>query len=335
MSVQDSSASVARAQEASADWLVVYRDMLAIRLFERQAEELYRKGLMPGLAHSYVGQEGVAVGVCHALRDEDYITSTHRGHGHCVAKGASLDRMFAELLGKAAGYCNGKGGTMHIADAARGNLGANAIVAGSVGIATGAAFSAVRQSSDRVAVCFFGDGALGQGILYEVMNMASLWHLPVVYVCEDNLYSEFTHRSETLAGDLLDRPRAFAIPAQEVDGQDVRAVYTAASAAVAAARAGDGPSFLMCHTYRQGGHHVGDIERTYRTRGEERAWAQDRDPIEKLAEWMLRSGNVRPEDLDRVREQLESQVVEAVQFALDSPFPEVSAVDEDVYREPR
>src|SRR5580700_9187970 len=183
--------------------LRMYRRMQMIRLFEEQVNELYMRALMPGLAHLYVGEEAVAVGICEALRADDYITSTHRGHGHCVAKGASPDRMFAELLGKEAGYCKGKGGSMHIADPQTGNLGDNAIVAGSAGIATGAAFSAKRLGNGRVAVCFFGEGALGQGVLYEVMNMAALWKLPVIYVCENNLYTEYTHLSETTAGDIL------------------------------------------------------------------------------------------------------------------------------------
>src|SRR5207253_1040289 len=181
--------------------------------------------LMPGLAHLYIGEEAVAVGVCEALNPNDYITSTHRGHGHCLAKGAELDKMFAELLGKEAGYCKGKGGSMHIADPDTGNLGANAIVGGSAGIATGAAFSAKRRGTAQVAVCFFGEGALGQGLVYEVMNMASLWQLPVIYVCENNQYNEYTHYLDVTAGDILARPRAFGIEAREVDGQDARAVY--------------------------------------------------------------------------------------------------------------
>src|SRR5688572_5287798 len=187
----------------------MYRQMVAIRLFEERANQLYTRALMPGLAHLYIGEEAVAVGVCEALRPDDYITSTHRGHGHCVAKGASLDLMFAELLGKEAGYCKGKGGSMHIADPATGNLGANAIVAGSAGIATGAAFSAKRLGTGQVAVCFFGDGALGQGLLYEVMNMAAIWKLPVIYVCENNQYNEYTHMSEVTAGNIELRGPAF------------------------------------------------------------------------------------------------------------------------------
>src|SRR5437867_9770739 len=208
--------------------LHMYRQMAKIRAFEEQVHELYKSAKMPGLAHLYVGEEGVAVGVCEALRRDDYITSTHRGHGHCLAKGASINRMFAELLGKAAGYCRGKGGSMHIADQDTGNLGANAIVGGSAGMATGAAMSAKMRGTDQVTVCFFGDGALGQGVLYEAMNMASLWELPVIYVCENNLYNEYTHFSETTTGEISARPKAFDIYTEEVDGQDVQAVYTAA-----------------------------------------------------------------------------------------------------------
>src|SRR5438067_939050 len=200
----------------------MYRRMITIRQFEEQANDLYTRALMPGLAHLYSGEEAIAVGVCEALRPDDYITSTHRGHGHCVAKGAALDRMFAELLGKEAGYCKGKGGSMHIADPDTGNLGANAIVGGSTGIATGAAFSAKRLGNGRVAVCFFGDGALGQGLLYEVMNMASIWKLPVIYVCENNLYNEYTPMQEVTAGDIATRGPAFGLHAVSADGQDVR-----------------------------------------------------------------------------------------------------------------
>src|SRR5574337_1827955 len=188
--------------------------MAKIREFEEKVNELYMKALMPGLAHLYSGEEAVGVGVCEALRTDDYITSTHRGHGHCLAKGAALDRMFAELLGKEAGYCRGKGGSMHIADQDTGNLGANAIVGGSAGIATGSAMSIKMRGSDQVAVCFFGDGALGQGVLYEAMNMAALWKLPVIYVCENNLYGEYTSCAEAAAGEIPARARAFGIPAE-------------------------------------------------------------------------------------------------------------------------
>src|ERR1700687_4240868 len=200
-------------------YLRMFRRMIMIRLFEEQVNDLYTRALMPGLAHLYIGEEAIAVGVCEALRGDDYITSTHRGHGHCLAKGAAIDRMFAELLGKEAGYCKGKGGSMHIADPDTGNLGANAIVGGSAGIATGAAMSIKMRGSDQVAVCFFGDGALGQGMLYEVMNMAALWKFPIIYVCENNEYNEYTHYSETTAGDLSTRSAAFGVPCETVDGQ--------------------------------------------------------------------------------------------------------------------
>src|ERR1700686_3177856 len=260
--------------------LRMYRRMLMIRLFEENVNDLYTRALMPGLAHLYIGEEAVAVGICEALKKTDYVTSTNRGPGHCLAKGATPDRMFAELLGKEAGYCRGKGGSMHIADQEKGNLGANAIVGGSVGIATGAALSIKQRGTDQVAVCFFGEGALGQGVLYECMNIASLWKLPVIYVCENNLYNEYTHYLETTAGEIAARPAAFGIPFREADGQDVRDVFKSAEALVKEARAGRGPSFLMCRTYRHRGHHVGDVDRSYyRSKDEERLWANDRDPL--------------------------------------------------------
>src|SRR5574341_1492258 len=230
-------------------WLHFYRQMLKIRLFEEEVNQLYLSAKMPGLAHLYIGEEAVAVGVCEARRRDDYSTSTHRGHGHCLAKGASVDKMFAELLGKEAGYCRGKGGSMHIADQDTGNLGANAIVGGSAGIATGAAMSIKMRESDQVAVCFFGDGALGQGLLYETMNMASLWKLPVIYVCENNQYNEYTHYSETTAGEVTARAAGFGIHAESIDGQDVRAVHATALKLVKSARSGAGPAFLHCNTY--------------------------------------------------------------------------------------
>jgi acetoin:2,6-dichlorophenolindophenol oxidoreductase subunit alpha len=313
-------------------WLMMYRQMVRIRLFEEQVNELYTRALMPGLAHLYIGEEAVAVGVCSVLRNDDYITSTHRGHGHCLAKGASPDRMFAELLGKEAGYCRGKGGSMHIADPATGNLGANAIVAGSVGIATGAALSAKRLGSDRVAVCFFGEGALGQGLLYEVMNIAQLWKLPVIYVCENNLYNEYTHYSETTSGDISGRASSFGLEVDTVDGQDVRFVYAAAKRLVDRARHGGGPAFLLCKTYRYHGHHVGDINREYyRTKDEERQWKTERDPIKLLADWLKENRLVEAGFLERIRSEVQSQMEAAVKFALDAPYPLPEEVQQDVY----
>src|SRR5271170_2270462 len=313
-------------------WLHAYRQMVAIRLFEEQVNDLYTRAIMPGLAHLYIGEEAVAVGICEALRQDDYITSTHRGHGHCLAKGALPDRMFAELLGKEAGYCKGKGGSMHIADPATGNLGANAIVAGSVGIATGAALSAKRLGTDRVAVCFFGEGALGQGVLYEVMNVASLWKLPVIYVCENNLYTEYTHFTETTAGDIPSRAAAFGLQAAAVDGQDVRAVYEIAGRLVDRARRGDGPSFLVCNTYRYHGHHVGDINREYyRSKQEEQTWKTERDPIANFGRWLVQQKFADAASLVQIQAELEIEMKQAVDFAIAAPYPMVHEVHEDVY----
>ena len=313
-------------------WLHMYRRMMSIRLFEEQVNELYTRALMPGLAHLYIGEEAVAVGICEALRNDDYITSTHRGHGHCLAKGAQPDRMFAELLGKESGYCKGKGGSMHIADPATGNLGANAIVAGSAGIATGAAFSAKHGGKGQVAVCFFGEGALGQGVVYEVMNLAALWKLPVIYVCENNMYTEYTHFTETLAGDLLARGYAFGVPSESVDGQDVRAVYAAATKLVDRARSGGGPSFLVCNTYRYSGHHVGDINREYyRSKREEQEWKTDRDPIKLFAAWLTGQKIADEAALARIDSEISAEIQAAVDFAIAAPYPDPREADEDVY----
>jgi len=313
-------------------WLHAYRQMVSIRLFEEQVNEVYTRALMPGLAHLYSGEEAVAVGICEALRVDDYITSTHRGHGHCLAKGASPDRMFAELLGKEAGYCRGKGGSMHIADPATGNLGANAIVGGSVGIATGAAFAAKTLGTDRVAICFFGEGALGQGSLYEVMNLAQLWKLPVIYVCENNQYNEYTHYQETTAGTILGRAAAFGIEAARVDGQDVRAVNEVATRLVNRARAGGGPAFLQCDTYRYSGHHVGDINREYyRSKREEQLWKTERDPILVLAKWLIDNGYADAASLDAIKSEVRTIMEAAVKFAIAAPYPNVDEVEKHVY----
>jgi pyruvate dehydrogenase E1 component alpha subunit len=320
------------AQTEAQQWLRVYRQMMMIRLFEESANDLYTRALMPGLAHLYIGEEAVAVGICQALNPDDYITSTHRGHGHCLAKGAKLDRMFAELLGKEAGYCKGKGGSMHIADPETGNLGANAIVGGSAGIATGAALSAKRLKTNQVCVCFFGDGAMGQGLLYEVMNMAALWKLPVIYVCENNLYNEYTHNSETLAGDMITRAAGFGVPGETVDGQDVRKVYATAKEIIARVRAGAGPAFLVCNTYRFHGHHVGDIKRDYyRSKEEEQMWKTERDPVKILADWLTAGKLADRAALEQIDKEVDAEVKAAVKFAIDAPYPAVDKVDQDIY----
>lgn len=318
--------------EERARWLAMYEQMLKIRVFEEHVNELYRTAKMPGLAHLYSGEEAIAVGICQALHSDDYITSTHRGHGHCLAKGARVDRMFAELLGKEAGYCRGKGGSMHIADQDTGNLGANAIVGGSAGIATGAAMSSKMRGSSQVAVCFFGDGALGQGLLYEVMNMASLWKLPVIYVCENNHYNEYTHNAETTAGEMASRASAFGLLTEEIDGQDVRAVYAAACRVVERARQGEGPAFLLCDTYRYFGHHVGDIQRSYyRAKEEEEHWMQHRDPLNLLVEWLGAEGLTEHGIFEQIEQRVRTEVTAGEQFALSAPFPQPGEVEQDVY----
>tara|TARA_B100000787_G_scaffold29163_2_gene19407 strand:- start:9476 stop:10450 length:975 start_codon:yes stop_codon:yes gene_type:complete len=310
-----------------------YSQMVRIRKFEDNANQLYLGAKMPGLTHMYSGQEGVAVGICEALKNTDYITSTHRGHGHCIAKGADYKKMFCELLGKEEGYCRGKGGSMHIADQDNGNLGANAIVGGSTGIATGAALSSKFLGLGSVTVCFFGDGALGQGVLYEVMNMAKLYKLPVIYACENNLYGEYTHFSETTAGNILDRPKAFDIESFEVDGQDVLAVYALSKTLVKRARDGDGPFFIQLNTYRYHGHHVGDIDREYyRSKEEEKHWKENRDPIKILAEYLVSKKWASSKQLTQMELDIKNEAKEAVEYAINAPYPDVSEVDMHVFK---
>jgi acetoin:2,6-dichlorophenolindophenol oxidoreductase subunit alpha len=309
-----------------------YRQMVAIRLFEERVNDLYTRALMPGLAHLYIGEEAIGVGICEALRKDDYVTSTHRGHGHCLAKGASPNLMFAELLGKEAGYCKGKGGSMHIADPGTGNLGANAIVGGSAGIATGAAFASKYLKTDRVAVCFFGEGALGQGLLYEEMNLAQLWKLPVIFVCENNGYNEYTHFSESTAGEVPLRAKAFGIATETADGQNVREVFTLATTYVERARRGEGPAFLEFKTYRYHGHHVGDIARAYyRPKSEEQEWVTTRDPITLHGEWLMSNGVADRGALDAIQAELIAEMDAAVEFAVASPYPDPIRVTEDIY----
>ena len=316
------------------EYLQMYQQMAKIRAFEEKVNELYTSAQMPGLAHLYIGEEAIAVGVCTTLEPKDYITSTHRGHGHCLAKGARADLMFAELLGKEAGYCRGKGGSMHIADIDSGNLGANAIVGGSAGIATGAAFSAKHLGDGRIAVCFFGEGALGQGLIYEVMNMASLWKLPVIYVCENNKYNEYTHYSEVTAGEISARPQAFAIHTEQVDGQDVRAVYATMQRLVERVRGGSGPAFLLCDTYRYRGHHVGDIDRTYyRSKEEELEWMTNHDPLKIMSQWLIDQGLADRSIFDQIEVEVKDEIEAGAEFALNAPYPNASEVDQHVYAE--
>ena len=323
-----------KAKANSDSYLRMYSQMAKIRAFEDRANQLYLDAKMPGLTHMYSGQEAVAVGICEALKVTDKITSTHRGHGHCVAKGAELKEMFCELLGKEEGYCRGKGGSMHIADQSNGNLGANAIVGGSMGIATGSALRAKLNGEDDVTVCFFGDGATAQGLMYEVMNMAALWKLPVIYACENNGYSEYTATDEIAAGNILDRARAFGIEAHQVDGQDVLAVNKLALDLVDRARNGKGPFFIELLTYRYHGHHVGDISRTYyRPKEEEDHWKKNRDPIKILGDWLISEKISSSDDLKKVIKEIETQAETAVQYALSAKYPDKAEVDMHVYLE--
>jgi pyruvate dehydrogenase E1 component alpha subunit len=316
------------------DYMRMYAQMVRIRTFEDNANQLYLSAKMPGLTHMYSGEEAVAVGICEALTDSDRITSTHRGHGHCVAKGAEFREMFCELLGKEEGYCRGKGGSMHIADQSHGNLGANAIVGGSMGIATGSALRAKLQGSDDVTVCFFGDGATAQGLMYEVMNMAALWKLPVIYACENNGYSEYTKTEEIAAGSILARAEAFGIEAHQVDGQDVLAVNELTQKLVARARKGEGPFFIELMTYRYHGHHVGDINRAYyRSKEEETDWKENRDPIIRFRSWLVEQGIATEDEIEALNAEIEKDAAEAVAYAEAAPYPDASEVDMHVYAE--
>lgn len=313
-------------------WLRMYEQMVRIRQFEHQANQLYLDAKMPGLTHMYSGQEAVAVGICDALKRTDSITSTHRGHGHCVAKGAEFKAMFCELLGKAEGYCRGKGGSMHIADQDNGNLGANAIVGGSAGIATGAALTAKTLGKDDVTVCFFGDGAMGQGLLYEVMNMAALWNLPVIYACENNHYGEYTKTEEMAAGRLSARADAFGIESFEVDGQDILLVNDLSTELIARARKGEGPFLIVLDTYRYHGHHVGDINRTYyRSKEEEAHWRDTRDPITNFAAHIVAKNAATTDELVEIKQRVETEASEAVDYALNANYPPLDEVDAHVF----
>lgn len=324
--------SPAKTASNTEDYLRMYRQMVRIRTFEDNANQLYLSAKMPGLTHMYSGEEAVAVGICEALKITDKITSTHRGHGHCVAKGAAFKEMFCELLGKEEGYCRGKGGSMHIADQSNGNLGANAIVGGSMGIATGSAFTAKLLGKDDVTVCFFGDGATAQGLMYEVMNMAALWKLPVIYACENNGYSEYTRTDEIAAGSITARAEAFGIEAHQVDGQDVLAVNELTEQLVARARKGEGPFFMELMTYRYYGHHVGDINREYyRSKEEEKDWKENRDPITRFRGWLVEQGIATEDEIEALNDAVRKDAEAAVTYALEARYPDESEVDMHVF----
>lgn len=313
-------------------YIDLFSRMVTIRKFEETVYDLYSRGVMPGLAHLYTGMEAVAVGVCVTLQAEDKITSTHRGHGHLLAKGGDPRRMFAELLGKESGYNRGKGGSMHIVDMNLGILGANGIVAGGMGIATGAGLSAKIQGAGWISVAFFGDGALNEGLFYETSNMASLWKLPVVYILENNHYGEYTSSDRSTSGNALKRAEAMNIPAVSVDGNDVLAVYQAARWAVERTRSGEGPSFVECKTYRWRGHHMGDQGDTYgyRTQAEIEEWMK-KCPIQRFRNILVSRGLVEASRLDLIENQIEQRILDAVEFAKAAPYPDPSEVYLDVY----
>lgn len=304
--------------------------MLTIRLFEMRVVDVFSQALTPGGGHTYVGQEAVAVGVCANLSREDYITSTHRGHGHCIAKGGDLNKMMAELFGRRTGYCKGKGGSMHIADVELGILGANGIVGGGLPIAVGAALSAQYKGTDQVAACFFGDGASNTATFHEALNMASIWDLPVVFVCENNLYAVSTSQKEhQRIQDVSDRSRGYGIPGVSIDGNDVLAVYETAREAIGRARAGQGPTLIECKTYRWRGHFEGDSQR-YRPREEVEQWMR-RCPIDRIKGMLLAQGLLTEGEFAEMEQSLELRLDEAVKFAEESPFPEPQEALEDLF----
>ena len=312
--------------------LGIHRTMVRIRVFESRVEELFRAGKLPGFVHTYLGQEAIAGGVCAVLDRHDYITSTHRGHGHAIAKGIELGPIMAELYGKETGTCRGRGGSMHVADFSIGMLGANGIVGGGLGIAAGAALSARCRGTDQVAVAFFGDGGINKGTFHEALNFAATQRLGVVYVCENNQYAQFTSRLRTTSvEDLSVRAAAYGIPGHTVDGNDAAATFRATLEAVGRARAGGGPTLLNMETYRMGGHYVGDAE-VYRDAAE----VEDRrreDPIDRW-ERLLAAEGVMDEGLRaEVWHDAASDVAEAIRFAEESPLPQGDSALEAVFTE--
>ncbi|MEM1565206.1 MAG: pyruvate dehydrogenase (acetyl-transferring) E1 component subunit alpha [Candidatus Bathyarchaeia archaeon] len=308
----------------------MYRLMVKIRLFEEKVFELYAQNLVPGTIHLYTGQEAVAVGVCSALRKDDYITSTHRGHGHCIAKGADVKRVMAEILGKKTGYCKGKGGSMHIADFSIGMLGATAVVGAGIPIAAGAGLSIKLRGTDQVVACFFGDGASNQGTFHEGINMAAIWSLPVIFVCENNLYAMGTRQSMVMrVENIADRAAAYGIPGVVVDGNDVLAVYEATSKAAERARKGEGPTLIECKTYRHRGHSRVDPAK-YRPREEVEAWLA-KDPIKRFREKLLGLNVLTEAEIQQIDREVAAEIEEAVRYAMESPYPAPEEALEDVY----
>jgi len=310
----------------------IFEVMVRIRRFEERVKELFAANELPGFVHLYIGQEAVASAACAAIEGDDYITSTHRGHGHALAKGLDPDRMMAELFGKATGYAGGKSGSMHIADVEQGMLGANGIVGAGLNLAVGAGISIRRENSDRVCLSFFGEGAMAEGQVHEAMNMAGVMDLPIVFVCENNLYGEMTPaRDQHHVEGFERRGEVYDMPSEQIDGMDPDEVYQSVTAAVEHARDGDGPSLVVCDTYRYRGHYEGDPE-VYRTDEEIKNWKQ-RDPIPTMEERLLEEGVLDREAVDRLREEVREEIGGAVDFARESDFPDPDTAFQGVYTE--
>ena len=313
------------------EMIKMYTTMLTIRRFEERVAEEFHNGAFPGVVHSYIGQEAIAAGICANLRIDDRIVSNHRGHGHCIAKGGDIKRMMAEIYGKRTGYCKGKGGSMHIADFSIGILGANGIVAAGLPISTGAALAAKLEGGDRIAVVFFGDGATQEGEFHECLNLASIWKLPIIFVCENNFYGVNTPMEYAIAGgDILKRPAAYDIPGMAVDGNDVVTVNEVAKEAVAKTRAGGGPIFLECKTYRWRAHFEIVSIPDLRPKEEIEAWKK-KCPIARLERRMLEEGTVTRQELEAINSEVMAQIEDAVKYAMESPFPAPEAALEDVF----
>jgi acetoin:2,6-dichlorophenolindophenol oxidoreductase subunit alpha len=313
------------------EYIKYYRTMVTIRQFETMAGEFFADGKIPGFIHLSIGQEASAVGVCSCLRADDYLTTTHRGHGHMIAKGADLKKMAAELFGKKTGYCKGKGGSMHIADFSIGILGANGVVAGGLPIIGGAGFSIKMRKTDQVAVCFFGDGASNRGPVHEVMNLAAVWKLPIIFVIENNQFASTTPLQAACSiDDICFRAAGYNMPGKAVDGNDVLRVREAALQAVERARKGDGPSLIENKTYRIKGHFEGDPQK-YRTEEEVRRWQEHKDPVSRFAEFLADQNILNPDLDQQIRDEVAAELMAAVKFAEDSPFPEPHEALEDLF----
>ena len=314
--------------------LDLYQRMVTVRRFEETVQRIYREGRMPGFVHLYIGEEAVVAGVCAHLHADDQVSSTHRGHAHALGKGVPMRLLMAELFGRETGCCGGRGGSMHMFSAEHGLLGGNGIVGYGVPIAAGAAFSAKFLGKSNIAVSFFGDGAVGLGIWHEVMNMAAIWQLPVVFICENNLYATELSFNYAVAGRSVSaRAAAYAMPGVEVDGQDVLAVYQAAGEGIARARSGNGPSLVECRTYRFVGHHEGDPGTGYRTPEEVNEW-KTRDPIQIFRKHFLDAGAVIVNQLSEIDQSVEEQLQEAVEFGEKSPLPDPTTVNERIFSNP-